>query len=72
MELTPKDRMIDKLIAIESWAYRLRHVLTDTDPLKMGPLHGTEKKIKEITLRACTEIQYRFHELKQLAEKEGT
>jgi hypothetical protein len=58
---TTKDRMVDKLIAIESWAYRLRHLIT-------GETLVPPEKVR----MACTEIQYRFDELKKLAEKEGT
>jgi hypothetical protein len=63
LEPTRTDEMVGKLLAIEMWAYHLRHALTA----------DRGRAPKEKVALACTEIQYGFDQLKELTtQKEGT
>jgi hypothetical protein len=50
--------MIDKLFGIESWAYRLRHVLQRPFPAE------------DALEKGCEQMQKTLDELKKLADKE--
>ncbi len=62
LEPSATDRMTDKLLAIESWSFRLRR--------EIRLRQVTPESARVAMARYCKEIQYRLDELKELAEKE--
>ena len=63
IEPTARDRMLDKLLAIESWAYKLRHAITSDSVAGVPP-----ETPHAIVARACKEIQHLFYELREIVK----